>query len=187
MRNTDTTIICITGKAGAGKDTLAALLKDRIVGPRIRLSLADTLKTQASKMLDEPVASFYNRDVKENYRTFLQGLGDARKAQCGNFYWVNCLLDDLQLCNGYTVIVPDARFDYEVQKLAEHYKNVIVVEVVSNTLGTTVHSNHSSENGLDRSLITHTIYNDGTIADLDNEAAKLLEYIGAALLLNNKE
>lgn len=163
--------IGITGKAGAGKDTLAqAIMSCKLLlndGFHFRrLAYADLLKKEAADATGIPIENFYNRDVKEHYRPLLQWWGTEyrRNEAIGgdNEYWLkahdkecNRLFQeflDQRGSGNLVILVPDVRFNNEAQDV----DYLIEVNAV-NKLGYTANSTHVSENGVSPSFIHHVV------------------------------
>ena len=161
--------IGITGKAGAGKDTLASaimankrLQEDGVTF--VRLAYADLLKQEAADATGIPISNFYDRKVKEHYRPLLQWWGTEyrRNEAIGgdNAYWTKAHDKRCQEIyaehvknrpNDHLVIlVPDVRFDNE----ANDVDYTIQVDAI-NQKGAVANSNHVSENGVSPQLVQH--------------------------------
>ena len=127
----DTTIIGISGKARAGKDTVAGMLAKRLPNTRI-ISLAAALKERAAaewgwspENKNESARSvlsrfgFSNGAWLDNEETsFLQWYGtDYCRRLFGENYWIELLEDEIASIGGAErldfVIVPDVRFRNE--------------------------------------------------------------------------
>ena len=109
-------IICISGKAQHGKDTSAALLKDRLEakGKKVLLThYADLLKWMCANYFG------WNGSKDAAGRTLLQRVGtDIIRAQEPDF-WVNWIIKLLKLFPDEWdyVIIPDCRFPNEIESL----------------------------------------------------------------------
>ena len=71
------------------------------------------------------------------------------------------------------VVIPDLRFTNEAERIKSHGGTIIRVD-----RGLEPVNGHSSENGLDLSLVDINFYNSGTMLELGQNINKLLEYIG---------
>ena len=80
----------------------------------------------------------------------------------------------LDLAQDHDIIWTDVRFDNEAEYLKS--KGGILIEVVSDR-ETTKESSHSSEAGVDKSYISITIDNTGTLKKLEKEAEKVWKVI----------
>ena len=169
-----TTIICISGKALHGKDSVARVL-------------SATLKQQGKKVLIthyadllKYVREFFEWDGnKDNQgRQLLQMVGtDVVRSQCPDF-WVNFVRDMLVFFDGEWdyVLIPDCRFPNEIEVLKKAGFNVLHLRVVRPGFDSPlsiVQQNHLSETALDSYWYDYQIKNGGTIRDL-NEVVSLL-------------
>ena len=172
-----TNIICISGQAGAGKDTAARILRtllsegDRSADKTLIAHNADLLKYICEKFFS------WNGYKDEAGRSLLQHIGtDVVRAKDPDF-WVNFLVNILRLFPDKWdfLIVPDTRYPNEIErfKAAGHPTIHIHIErpgIVSAL--TQEQREHSSETALADTVPDVTICNDGEVADLP---AKLIE------------
>lgn len=170
-------VITISGKAQAGKDTTARLLKDQLnsEGHSVLIThYADLLKYQATTLFG------WNGKKDDAGRTLLQRLGtDIVRAKNPN-YWVDYLVDMLWIYEDQWdyVLIPDARFPNEIEamKLEFHGIALRVVSDFDNGL-TDEQKNHPSETALDDYEFDYTIINDRTIPGLCAAIDKFLEEV----------
>ncbi len=107
--------VAISGKAGAGKDTTCAALLAS--DPRyVRLSFADEVKRIASELTG---LDFFNEEVKETNRWFLQVLGTELMRRFDENYWVKRAIVKAQelISQGKIIVCTDARFPNEMEAL----------------------------------------------------------------------
>lgn len=71
------------------------------------------------------------------------------------------------------IVIPDLRFDNEAERIKHHGGVVIKVD-----RGNRPVNGHSSEKGIDATLIDVTLYNTGTLEDIKQGIDRTLEYIG---------
>lgn len=135
-------VVGICGAAGAGKDTfadgirVACAIKDE---PFFRVSLADALKTLATKVFNEGADMFHGREKKEvasellafmSPRQVLQRLGAAGRDVLGDDVWINAAQRkiDAFASNGTRgiVAVPDIRYPNEAEWLRGFANNLFV-------------------------------------------------------------
>ena len=156
-------VICISGKAGNGKDYSANCLKDKLTedGKKVLIThYADLVKYICTKFFD------WNGEKDEYGRHLLQYVGtDIVRAQNPN-YWVDFVIDMLRMFgnNWDCVLIPDCRFPNEIDKLKEAGFNVTHMRVVRPNYdnGLTAEAkNHLSETALDNVESDITIYNYG--------------------------
>ena len=156
-------VICISGKAGNGKDYSANYLKDKLTedGKKVLIThYADLVKYICTKFFD------WNGEKDEYGRHLLQYVGtDIVRAQNPN-YWVDFVIDMLRMFgdNWDCVLIPDCRFPNEIDKLKEAGFNVTHMRVVrpdyDNGL-TAEAKSHPSETALDNVESDITLYNYG--------------------------
>jgi len=168
-------IIGVTGRAGAGKDTVHKILDEQFADyPLNRLAFADLLKdsAMASLGLKYQSANAFKQsgsirikigDTKFEMsgREYLQRYGaEAHREIFGKDFWIDAAFERLQ--KGVT-IVTDVRFDNEAAAIHEFGGMVWKIERSGNEI---TESQHSSEQGVSDALIDQFLINDGTINDL---------------------
>lgn len=167
-------VICVSGKARAGKDTYAGYLADelRLDGYKVLIvHYADLLKFVCKQMLG------WDGEKDEHGRWLLQYVGtDIIRKQSSDFfaYTLMCLLDYLKEFAGWDfVLIPDARFKNEIDCVKEfdfpmfHFR----VERDGCDSGLTeAQRNHPSETSLDNATYDLIIDNNGTLRDLQDAA-----------------
>lgn len=174
-------IIGLTGRAGSGKNTVAARLA--AVHGFMELALADPLYDMASAMLDVHRDRLMDRAVKEepidwlgrSPRELLQLLGtEFGRTILGQNVWIDHLfrrMDRIENAmrsyhrSSGTVdfVVTDVRFENEAAAIRA--RGGVVWRVVRQEADAQA-VRHSSEAGVPGSLVTATIQNAGEIADL---------------------
>jgi hypothetical protein len=165
-------IIGITGKAGAGKDTIYEILEKQFAHyPLNRLAFADLLKesAMASLGLEYRAANAFKKsgsisikigdtEFDMTGREYLQRYGaEAHREIFGKDFWIDAAFERLQ--KGVT-IVTDVRFDNEAAAIHEFGGIIWKVERPGDGIE---ESEHSSEQGVSDDLIDQFILNDGTI------------------------
>jgi hypothetical protein len=169
-------IIGVTGRAGAGKDTVHRILDEEFADyPVNRLAFADLLKesAMASLGLKRRVSNAFkeNGSIKINLgdlgvftmsgREYLQRYGaEAHREIFGKDFWIDAAFERLQ--KGVT-IVTDVRFDNEATAIRAFGGMVWKIERPGEEIE---ESGHSSEQGVSDSLVDQFLINDGSIADL---------------------
>lgn len=164
-------VIIISGKAGSGKDTVASILKNKLVGRTILLSYAHYLKMYAKNIIN------WNGEEETKPRTFLQELGDIVKDMDHNFL-INRVIEDIEVYKHYfdNIIICDARFKDEIEIIKQKY-NAIVIRVNGdyNNL-TTIQRHHNTETALDNyHNYDFIINNDSDLYSLDKKVNNILE------------
>lgn len=165
-------LIGITGRAGAGKNTVAAMVPGAVV-----IQLADPLYAMIAAMTGLPESLLRDRAAKEKA---IPGLGKSPRQllQTLGTEWGRDIVDReiwLRLCQrrvdqlaeaGWeTVIVADVRFDNEAAWVRQAGGEVWEVVRTLDAIGQRVR-HHSSEAGVADDLIDRRIRNDGSLDDL---------------------
>lgn len=185
-------VIGLTGKAGHGKDTVAAILHGKYGFKRF--AFADRIKETCAVMYNIPLSSFHSRELKEKKvdrygltpREMCQVVGtDIVRNHINKDFWLNSIKYEIEdivdesksksMFKSITnVVISDLRFDNE----AEMIKNIndaaaIIVHVDASlrlrSEEKVTGSNHESENGIHRGLIDIYVDNNGTLDDLYKE------------------
>ena len=166
-------IILISGKAEAGKSTLARMLKEQINSkgmPAVRISFGDAVKKIAFQLGWDG-----NKDLKG--RNLLQLLGDGVRAYSSGF-WVKKMISQIDSIPGNeaTIIIDDARYFNELSIIDNLYPSVYKIRIRRSkhkSALTEEQMRHPSETELDNHLdmFDHFVFNDGTLDDL-REVAK---------------
>lgn len=162
-------VICISGHAGAGKDTVGKVIKDKMEEQGYSVLIthnADLLKYLCTALFD------WDGQKDEVGRSLLQYVGtDVVRKEKPDF-WVNFLISifDLFGDNWDCAIIPDCRFPNEVERLKEagYVVKHIRVEREHESSLTNEQRSHPSETAMDAVVPDYTIYNNGTIDDLYN-------------------
>lgn len=144
--------IGISGKAHAGKDTVAKLIIEQCA-KWLRLNeinnyhFADPIKQHLCDILKCDPSMFNDSVLKESvyannltYRQLMQNTGDSFKNLLGEDIFVNlaasaCMRHELS-------VIPDVRYINEANWVKSHG---VIVQVIDVTGITTVHNTHSSE------------------------------------------
>lgn len=175
-------IITISGKAEAGKDTFALMLKKiaQYKGKKVCvLHYADLLK--------EIAINVYGWDGVKDYagRRLLQRLGTDIVRKVDENFWADSVKRLIKvLYNEFDLfIIPDARFENEILKNDKNFEysdKAIAINIFRpnyiNLLDKEQQS-HQSETALDNksSIFDYTIVNDSTINNLTKEAISLMD------------
>lgn len=165
------TIIGISGKKQAGKDTLCNLLIEWADVPSARIAFADALKEEVAKACGVPKAMI---DVQKNlYRPILQWWGTEFRRGQNKQYWVDKAvqrIDEAVKSGKELVVITDVRFLSEAAILADMGAHLIRISRPSQ-----VQDNHPSETELDSYKAWHHItLNTGSLDDLSKEAKEIL-------------
>lgn len=179
---TNPKIITISGKAEAGKDTFALMLKKiaQYKGKKVCvLHYADLLKQIATNI--------YGWDGIKDYagRRLLQRLGTDIVRKVDENFWADSVKRLIKvLYNEFDLfIIPDARFENEILKNDKNFEysdKAIAINILRPNyinLLDKEQQNHQSETALDNksSIFDYTIVNDSTINNLTKEAISLMD------------
>ena len=165
-------IILISGKAEAGKTTLANMIAEESSVATQRVSFGDAVKYIASQLGWDG-----KKDTKG--RNLLQMLGDGVRAYSSGF-WVKRMIiriDGILSQNkDAVIIIDDARYFNELSILDSLYPSVYKIRIKRSKYKSSLteeQMRHPSETELDNHLdmFDHFVFNDGTLDDL-REVAK---------------
>ena len=171
-------VILIAGKARAGKDTTALLLKEIYTekGKKtINLAYGNYIKEYAKNISD-----WDGRDETKP-RSLLQRLGTdiIRKDIDPNFF-VKRLCDDIKVYSYFfdVITVSDVRFPNEIDGPSAMFKDIIKIKIIRDNFVsnlTDVEKKHITETALDSyNDFDYIIHNDGTISDLREKVEQIV-------------
>lgn len=174
MNNPNIKIFAVSGKAQHGKDTFANILYEELTSKGHKVLLchyADLVKYIAKTFFN------WNGEKDEKGRTILQYIGTDIVRQKRPNYWVEFILDIIDLFgeNWDYVIIPDTRFPNEIDMLKEKYDKVEHIRVVRPNFTSTLTEEqlkHPSETALDNVEPDYVFYNEGTIDDIKEKINK---------------
>lgn len=166
-------VICIMGKAGHGKDTVAGFLKDALEerGEKVKV-------THFAWLLKQICREFFNWDGQkdEQGRHLLQYVGTDQIRKINPDYWVDFIIG---LLNAFpnewdTVLIPDCRFPNEFEKFLDAGIPAKLLKVYRpdyEGILTADQKKHASETALDDYTppvgTGYGIVNSGTLEDLE--------------------
>ena len=165
-------IICISGKARSGKDTIAGILRsffEKDQQKALIVHYADLLKFIASNYAGWDT-------VKDEYgRTLLQYLGTDIVRKENEDFWVNFVAQAINFTSSVVkydyIIIPDCRFPNEIDYWLDNDYEVYWLEVFREQESnlTENQKNHASEIGLNtyNRISPYTILNNGPLEDLE--------------------
>lgn len=170
-------IYAISGHAQNGKDTVASEMYQILTqrGERVlQIHYADLLKFICS--------SCFGWDGKkdERGRHILQYVGTDVVRKKAPDYWVNFVCELLTIFDKEwdTVLIPDARFPNEIDRLKEQFHYVRHLRVIrpgfDNKLSAE-QKKHPSETALDHVSPDRVFVNAGTLEDLKEQVAHYIE------------
>lgn len=191
MKQAKTVYVGITGRAGAGKDTFASMLREHLDNYMIisaRFALADALKLAAVSLFNVDHMDIYDRKYKEvkregefselSIREMLQRLGTCVRKEFGEDFFIRNLRDTIESYSAAeAILVTDVRYQNEAAWILSHPKSLLISVDRPGTVDGTNYA-HSSENGIDfldlmkpDSIVS--VLNDGTLEDLNISAERL--------------
>lgn len=176
-------VILISGKAMAGKDTTAEILKEKLEKENkkvVILHFAKYIKDYLKIYMN------WNGEKTDEWRTLLQKLGTEvikQKLNMPHFH-VNRVVEDIKILKelGYEYfIIPDTRFINEVTFMMAHFPyDTISVRVhrmgFENNL-TDEQKNHLSEVDLDNFTFNYNIYVQNGVEHLRDEIYRVFKDI----------
>lgn len=175
-------IIGITGKAGAGKDTLAKAISvnqqfqvDHPGGIHI-ISFADVLKQYVMVKFGLTRWAVYTQEGKESIipwlgvtvREVLQKEGtELTRDVWGSNFWIQRIMQTISgMHETELVIIPDVRFEDEAEWVLSCGGMLVGVEGRAAETLDESQKGHRSEGGVPEELVHTTIDNSGTLTDL---------------------
>ena len=169
-------LIGISGKAGAGKDTLGKFLCEQY--RCLHYYFAKPLKEGAKVMFNLSDEQIENKEQTiepwgMSPRKIYQRLGTEVGRGIDVNVWVKNAEMFVRSVAGFTVVITDVRFDNEAFWI--HNRGGVVINIVRDQ-DDIKENKHSSEGGLKPDDIDLTIYNNGTIEDMCNEVTYCLLY-----------
>lgn len=174
--NKHTKIVCISGKAGSGKDTAAGIMKECL-----EKNSRSVLITHYADLVKYVCEKFFGWDgVKDQKgRTLLQHVGTDIVRNEDPDYWVDFIADMLGFFKNEWdyVLIPDARFPNEISRLAEKF-DVTHLRVERNNYQsklTETQQSHTSETSLDDSRPDIVLKNNDTLVELKKEIETLVK------------
>lgn len=168
-------IICISGKAGHGKDTLAGYMKEALEehGKVVLIAhYGDLLKYICKQFFG------WNGKKDEVGRDILQNVGTNVIRKQDPDFWVDFMrkMLDFFMDEWDYVLIPDTRFPNEIEGLQDlnvTLKHIRIVRPGFSTL-TEEQQRHPSETALDKYPYDTFIINHGTLLDLREKARNLI-------------
>lgn len=172
-------VICISGKAGSGKDTFAGFLKEELKSKNKKVlttHFADLLKYICKNFLE------WNGEKDEKGRSLLQYIGTDVVRNKDQNYWVKFIADMLSLSKDIWdyVLISDTRFPNEVDYLKEKGFDVLSVNIVRECYDTPLNSEqtkHSSETAMDNYKFDIIYNNNEDLCALWSKAHNLSDMI----------
>lgn len=174
-------IIGISGKAGAGKDSLLLMLQE--INPNVRnVKFSGALKQQAGKMIGVTPSKFEDQEFKASdlsegftVRDFLIELGMLGR-RVNQDYWVIKAMEEADMWvteGGSEIVFTDMRFPNELKAI----KDAGGVTIRINRVGCDG-VDHESDTALDDADFDYVIHNGGTLDDLRTSAKEIAKEFG---------
>lgn len=169
-------VICISGKAGSGKDTTAELIRAFLEDDGYKV-----LITHYADLVKYVCKNFLAWDGKKDEfgRRMLQYVGtEFFRDKKSKDYWVNFVADCLDLVKELYdfVIIPDARFENEINVLSSRGYKVFYVNIERpdrEEMRKDLEC-HSSESGIKEIVPDFNLVNDGSVVDLVRKVQNLV-------------
>lgn len=178
FKENNCTIFVISGKARSGKDTISNFIKKTSNKKTLILHYASYIKEYAKIISDWDG----NEDTKP--RKLLQELGtDVIRKNIDELFFVNRMIEDIKVFSYFfdIIVISDARFKDEIDKIKENFNNVISVNIVRTNFDnglTEEQKNHPTEIDLDDyNKFDYKLINDGTLEELKLKVDSLLKEV----------
>lgn len=171
-------IICISGKAGHGKDTAAVILKTYL-----QASGYSVLITHYADLLKFICTSYFGWNGKKDEagRGLLQHVGTDVIRKNDPDFWVDWIIYILKMFPRWDyVLIPDLRFPNEFTRLTESGFDAIHVRISRQAfLGNLndTQKSHASETALDGFPADYTIQNTGSMEDLKHTVTQWIQEV----------
>jgi len=174
-------LIALTGRMGAGKDSVAAYLAEE--HGLNRLAFADPLKRALNTMFGWCDEDWSNRKWRETANGAVGGktprqavisLGTAwGRALISEDVWIRPILEAVEQTRACEFVVSDVRFNNEATALKA--LGFEIWEVRRNWFEPPPPNKEPTEAGIDRRWIDRYVINDGSLQELEEEVDTLLE------------
>lgn len=173
-------LIGISGKARAGKDTLA---KHLVELGYYQMAFADGVKHVTSYLAGEPVALFHDNAEKEMYsqnlgmarRRAMQNVGNAMREAIGPNVWIRPLLSAWKESGEFSAVISDVRYPNEAAAIRGHGGLIIRIERPNSPGLDGDAAAHVSEVPLPDNLIDLVVVNDRGVGDLFEVARTIVD------------
>lgn len=172
-------VICISGRAGHGKDTAALLFEGFLVGKGKRVLIthyADLLKYICRQYFG------WNGEKDVSGRQLLQTVGTDTIREKNQDFWVDFIVSILRFFPDEWdyVIIPDTRFPNEIDRLKAEGFDVLHVNVYRPDYASSLteeQQNHPSETALDGFAADVLLMNNSDSLDLGYKIKEVCSYV----------
>lgn len=164
-------VIGLAGRAGSGKSTAAKILVGIASGIGrhvLVIPFAGPLKRMAINL-------GWNGDKDDRGRRLLQDLGQTARAYDQDA-WVKMWRQNVPPGDNTFILADDVRFDNEAQEILSMSGRILEITGRAMKLSDAAAAD-VSERGINRSLISHTIDNSGTVGELDSQLRRVFQEI----------
>jgi len=166
-------IMMISGRAGAGKDTLGKMFSYK------RVAFADILKDSVSKrfsidrnLLDTQHGKSLKYNEENTNRQILMEYATEMRIKDIN-YWCKAVVDTINEDASDNFVITDFRYPNEFDYISKNVKNSKVSTILVIRSDAQV-INHHSETSLNDFKFDHIIYNENTIKEFEQNFRKIL-------------
>ena len=178
MKNKLKKIFIIAGKARQGKDTIYEYIKDYYKDYKV-LYLPNNyyMRDYAKRIMN------WDGEDSTKPRELLIELADFARNNIDEHFYINRTIEDIMVFSNFydIIVVPDARFPYELELPKEKIGNVITINVTRPNYEselTSENKKHSTETSLDNfNNYDYKIINDGSLEELKNKVNEILNDI----------
>lgn len=172
-------IIGLAGKAGAGKDLFAELIKKQLTSVEV-LAFAKPIKDAAKILFNFTDEQLYDHIKKEEIdprwgkspRQVFQWLGGLLRKDVHDDFFIGNMKQRIENSKADVIVITDVRFLNELKLIK--FMDGKVIKIVRPNAETTKHSDDISEQGIEDKFVDSIVINDGTIEDLNDKIMELL-------------
>ena len=164
-------LIGLSGRKQSGKDTVASMIEELVLGPVAKIAFADALKHEVCKLLG--VTREEIEADKARFRGILQWWGTEWRRNENRYYWIEQLdvaVDCARKGGAKLTIITDCRFPNEADYVKSKGGIVVRVDRPTNSQDT-----HTSETAMDDYAFDGTIYNYGSLGYLKLNVMRFCE------------
>lgn len=183
LENKNPVIICICGKARSGKNSVANYLKEYFT----RNKNSKVIISPYSKYIKQYISEITNTKIDDTNkpRDLLQQLSsELIKGKLNNQnFFINRQIEDIDIYSYFfhLIIIPDVRFEKEIECLKERYPKVISIAVKRENFDnglTETQKNDITETALDNyTNYDYIIFNTGNLEKLYNDTLNIIKDI----------